>query len=320
MKTFSRIVSLVLAIFLFMGLAPMQAQAASGQLATHIGFVTATSLRLRSTPGTDSATLDYAYNGEVIVVLDKAGEWYYVNYNLQTGYMHSRYLSVLARENAELGYGRVTGAKVNIRSGPGTGYRSLAQANIDDSAYIIGLNDGWYKIIFGELIGYIRSDYLALTEIPYENRDSQKEPLFFVGGKSIGVTPSAEALKAPAATTADQIISTAKQYLGVPYLWGGTTPNGFDCSGFVQYVFAKHGISLPRTSKQQYGVGTAVSKSQLQKGDLVFFDTSGSGVSHVGIYAGDDLFIHASTSKGVIFSSLDNTYWAPRYLGARRVL
>lgn len=319
MKTLTRIVSLVLAIFLFMGLAPMQAQAASGQMASGIGFVTATSLRLRSKPTTDSATMDYAYNGEVAVVLGKSGEWYYVNYNLQTGYMHSRYLSVLSRENAELGYGRVTGAKVNIRSGPGTASRILTQANTGDSAYIIGLNNGWYKIIFGQYIGYIRSDYLVLTEVPYENRDSQNSPLFFRGGKSTGLRPSAEALKKPT-TAADQILNTAKQYLGVPYLWGGTTPKGFDCSGFVQYVFAKHGISLPRTSKQQYGVGSAVSRSQLKKGDLVFFNTSGSGVSHLGIYTGDGRFIHASSSKGVVVSSLDNTYWAPRYLGARRVL
>ncbi len=318
MKKLSRIVSLVLAIFLFMGLAPIQAQAASGQMSTGIGFVTATALRLRSQPTTESATLDYAYNGEVAVVLGKTGDWYYVNFNLQTGYMHSSYLSVLSRENAELGYGRVTGSRVNVRSGPGTGYRSLTQANIGDTAYIIGLNEGWYKVIFGELIGYIRSDYVALTQIPYENRDSENSPLFFVGGKTTGIQPSPQALASR--TIADHILDTARQYLGVPYLWGGSTPSGFDCSGFVQYVFAQHGISLPRTSAQQYGVGTAVSREDLQKGDLVFFNTSGSGVSHLGIYIGDGQFIHASTSKGVMISSLDNTYWAPRYLGARRVL
>jgi cell wall-associated NlpC family hydrolase len=234
--------------------------------------------------------------------------------------MHADYLDVSTRENAELGYGRINGSNVNIRSGPSTGYKVIAQANMGDRAYIIGINNQWFKVIYGEQIGYIRSDYLDLTEIPYENAGSPNKPLFFRGGKSTGVTPSPEALGGNSTSTADKIIVTAKKYIGVPYLWGGTTTNGFDCSGYVQYVFKAHGITLPRTSKQQYTVGTSVSKSNLKPGDLVFFNTSGSGVSHLGIYLGDNQFIHASTSKGVTIANLNTTYWSSRYLGARRVI
>lgn len=113
------------------------------------------------------------------------------------------------------------------------------------------------------------------------------------------------------------LISTAKKYLGVPYVWGGSTPNGFDCSGFIQYVFNQHGISLPRTVAQMWNFGKSV--SSLQIGDLVFFNTSGSGVSHAGIYMGNNQFIHAGSSTGVTIASLDNSYWKPRYLGAKRV-
>lgn len=324
MKRTSRVASLVLAIFLFISIFTPQAQAAGGSIKTGIAFVEATSLRLRSGPGKSYATIDYAHNNEVVVLMGKSGDWYKVNYNLQVGYMHSDYLKVTTRENAELGYGRVNGSRVNIRSGPSTGYGVVAQATLGDKAYIIGINNQWFKIIYGEKIGYIRSDYLDLTEYPYENRDSANKPLFFQGGKSTGVTPSASALKGSStgtATTGQKIVDTAKQYLGVPYVWGGSTPSGFDCSGLVQYVFKAHGISLPRTTKEQWTVGTSVSKSQLTIGDLVFFaNTYTTGISHVGIYVGDNQFIHASSSKGVIISSLSNTYWAAHYYGCRSII
>lgn len=113
------------------------------------------------------------------------------------------------------------------------------------------------------------------------------------------------------------IILTAKSYLGVPYVYGGSTPKGFDCSGYIQYVFNQHGISLPRTVAQMWNYGKSV--SSLQVGDLVFFNTSGSGVSHAGIYIGNNQFIHAGSSTGVTIASLNNSYWKPRYLGAKRV-
>ncbi|WP_203332228.1 C40 family peptidase [Planococcus beigongshangi] len=122
------------------------------------------------------------------------------------------------------------------------------------------------------------------------------------------------------ASTSNQLVSTAKQYLGTPYKWGGTTTAGFDCSGYVQFVFAKNGVSLGRTTGAMFNTGTAVSKGNLQTGDLVFFNTSGKGVSHVGIYIGSNNFIHASTSKGVMVSSInDPYYWGSKYIGAKRV-
>ena len=116
-----------------------------------------------------------------------------------------------------------------------------------------------------------------------------------------------------------QILSTAKEFLGVPYIWGGTTPAGFDCSGFTRYVFARQGITLPRVSVDQYGVGTSVAFNNLIPGDLVFFKlTSGKIVSHVGIYIGNGKFISATSSKGITISSF-TPYWAKAYVGAKRV-
>lgn len=129
--------------------------------------------------------------------------------------------------------------------------------------------------------------------------------------------------KASAASTitADELRTTASKYVGVRYSYGGTSTKGFDCSGYVRYVFNELGVtSLPRSSSAMYGEGESVKKSDLQPGDLVFFNTSGKGVSHVGIYIGSGKFIHASTSKGVIKTSLnDKYYWGNKYVGAKRV-
>lgn len=117
-----------------------------------------------------------------------------------------------------------------------------------------------------------------------------------------------------------RIVASSMQYLGVPYVFGGTTPNGFDCSGYVRYVFANAGIYLPRTADAQYECGCPVSTAELVPGDLVFFSTYEAGASHVGIYLGDGNFINASSSRGVSIASLYSSYWGSCYIGARRVM
>ena len=116
------------------------------------------------------------------------------------------------------------------------------------------------------------------------------------------------------------VVSRAAKYKGVPYVFGGTTPKGFDCSGYVQYVFKDCKAALPRLADEQALKGVFVTQRQLRPGDLVFFTTYLPGASHVGIYAGSGQFWSASSSKGVILSSLKDEYWKTRYYGARRVL
>ncbi|WP_391563809.1 C40 family peptidase [Paenibacillus cremeus] len=108
--------------------------------------------------------------------------------------------------------------------------------------------------------------------------------------------------------------------LGSPYKYAGTTTRGFDCSGFTSWVFAKFGIDLPHTSKGQSKLGDWVDKDQLRPGDLVFFNTDGSGVSHVGVFVGDGKFYHSATNQGVTVSNLSDSYYVKRYVTARRVL
>lgn len=106
--------------------------------------------------------------------------------------------------------------------------------------------------------------------------------------------------------------------LGTPYRTAGTTTSGFDCSGFTSYVFDKIGIDLPRQSSAQYSAGSKVSKDDLRAGDLVFFNTNGRGISHVGIYVGNGKFAHSSSSNGVRYDNLSSSYYAERYVGAAR--
>lgn len=130
------------------------------------------------------------------------------------------------------------------------------------------------------------------------------------------------ALKAPTPELYEKILEAAFSQLGKRYSSGGKTPRqGFDCSGFTTWVFNRYGIELPRSSREQYQVGKMVAKNQLRKGDLVFFKTRKSRISHVGIYLENGKFIHsASAGKDVQISSLDETYWSKRYAGGRRVL
>lgn len=128
----------------------------------------------------------------------------------------------------------------------------------------------------------------------------------------------AEGIAARTSQIAMRLTKSAMRFLGVPYVFGGTTSAGFDCSGYVQHVFAMLGVHLPRTADAQYEVGRK--PKTLQPGDLVFFQTYTYGASHVGIYLGHGRFVHSSSSHGVEVSELHDAYWSSRYLGAKRIL
>jgi cell wall-associated NlpC family hydrolase len=118
----------------------------------------------------------------------------------------------------------------------------------------------------------------------------------------------------------DALIATALGFRGTPYRNGGSDPTGFDCSGFTQWVFAQHGIGLPRQVEEQFKVGEKIKQDDLKPGDLVFFQTESHGASHVGIFVADDQFVHAPSSKGVVrVEYINSTYWGRRFVGARRV-
>jgi cell wall-associated NlpC family hydrolase len=135
--------------------------------------------------------------------------------------------------------------------------------------------------------------------------------------------PEGSSVEAPAATPpsmVSDVIRTALAYLGVPYRNGGSDPSGFDCSGFTQWVFGQHGLTLPREVRDQFHVGRRIDLKDAQPGDLIFFETVTRGASHVGMVIGQGRFVHAPTSKGVVrIEPYTAKYWNRRFVGARRM-
>ena len=274
----------------------LAATALAADIATGAGCTTGSSLRLRAEPSTSASVVTTLDKSVAVAILDDSVDgWYKIAYNGSTGYVSADYLNV-DQDKIFTTYGRVNSDGVNVRSDASTDSSVLATIEEDAIVTVNGLVDGWYDVTceYGTE-GYIRSDFLDLTESSSSNSD---------------------------------IAATAKQYLGTGYVYGGASPRGFDCSGFTMYVYSQHGYSLPHsaTSQWQSGLGTRVySISELQPGDLVFFNdpsrNAGKACSHAGIYTGDGQFIHSSSSRsgGVIVSSLTSGYYNTYFVGGIQV-
>lgn len=185
-------------------------------------------------------------------------------------------------------------------------------ATVSQSEYIIQTGDSLWSIAqkFGTTVDCLKDINSITNDTIYVGNT------LMVCNTSISTTIS----RSGNCLTGSSVVTKAEQYLGSPYEYGGTSPDGFDCSGFTQYVYSQFQIPLDRTAASQYTNGIAVSKTNLVPGDLVFFNTN-SGINHVGIYAGDGKFIHSSSGQGkVVYSNLNDEYYTPRYVGARRII
>ena len=225
----------------------------------------------------------------IVSVIEDLDDWFRVSYNDCTGFIPPEYIELLKYDEAFETYGVVDAEEMSLLKEADGGSEVLATLKDGDRVEVTGLDNGWFAV---------RSDE---------------------GSSEQASTETA----AVSSGSGSAVVDFAMQYLGVPYAYGGTSGSGFDCSGFTMYVYSNFGVSLAHGATPQLNNGTAVSQSELQPGDLVFFfgtyNTS-SAASHVGIYVGGNQFIHASTSRGVIISSLGESYYANRYLTARRVL
>lgn len=261
---------------------------------TQYGVITANSVNFRSGPSTSYSSIGKLNKGDKVEYLDENGSWVKVKYSGKTGYVYGTYVE---KDTSSTTTKYVNATSLNVRSGPSTSYSVIGKLSKGTKIDVISTSNGWSKIKYDGQTGYVSSKYLSSTDSSSSSSTS---------------------------SSVSKVISLAKSLLGKPYVWGAQGPSSFDCSGFTYYVFKNAAnVTIPRVSKDQSKYGTYVSKSNLKVGDLIFFDTSGSNdgnVSHVGIYLGNNEFIHASSSKGEVVISQMSSYYNGAYVNARRVL
>lgn len=265
-------------------------------------------LRLRSQASTKGTVLKNLANNtavDVLEILDNG--WCQVSCSGVTGYVSGEYLTISeetapaeaqadeaapAVEDEEALYVKVTTATLNIRSGPDTGTDKVGVLRAGRVVRVLEVLDGWYRIEEG----CISSEYT----VPVDPAQAQAS-----AGKG------------------QEIADYALQFLGCRYVYGGSSPKGFDCSGFTSYVYKQFGYTLNRTASGQLDNGVPVSMDELQPGDIVLFREGNSSkrATHAGLYIGNNQFIHASTpTKGVIINNMSDFYYTTGFVGGRRIV
>lgn len=258
--------------------------------------INGSAVNFRSGPSTDDSIIASLELGEQVTLLNVEDNWCQVVWNGQTGYVKADYVSVdgLAVANPR---GIVTGSCVNVRSIPSTEGSILTRVYAGNVVDLISLENGWYSISYNGTTGYISADYIR------------------------------EYTGSTASSIGEEVVALALSYLGTPYAYGGASAKGFDCSGFTMFIFSQFGYSLPHSATSQWNEsGEYVERADLQPGDLVMFcdpsRSNGKACSHVGIYIGNNEFVHASSGssgKYVRISSLSETYYDAYYKGAKRL-
>lgn len=305
------------------------------------------SAELKTEPNSDSETIGTMSGAEQVEILESTEGWYKVMADGESGYVESG-LVTLDKADAEetaLQYDHYKKANVtaegglNVRTSGSEDASSIGTINDGDNVIVVDKQGDYIKILYGDEYkeGYVVNTGLETTgewvekdnvhseikRIAAEKAEAaRKEEIARQNAKNASSAYSvgdSDGSASSASGTGQSIVSTAKKYLGVPYVWGGTSPSGFDCSGLVQYVCRQNGISVPRVAASQRGAGKYVSRENLLPGDLVFF-SRGGGISHVGIYIGNGNMIHAPQTGDVVkISSIETSYRISSYAGAVRV-
>ncbi|MCH5211724.1 MAG: C40 family peptidase [Oscillospiraceae bacterium] len=319
-----------------------------------LGYANVTgSTQLRSNPSDEAEVIGTINGADQVEVLESTDGWYKIMDNGQAGYVESSYVTLDKAEaqDSAMQYDHYKKASVSatsgltVRASGSQDAASVGLVNDGDNIIIVGTEGEYTKIIYGNdyTEGYVINSGIETTgewiekqtvteeqkRVAAEKLEAERQERIAKANAAkassrYSITDTSASASAPAAVSSGKgggqgIVNTAMKYLGTPYVWGGTSPAGFDCSGLVQYACRANGISVPRVAASQRGAGRYVSRENLQPGDLVFF-SNGGGVSHVGIYVGNGNMIHAPQTGDVVkISSINTSYRLSHYAGAVRV-
>ena len=335
MKLTKKLLAILLTVASLISVFAMAAGAA-GVVYYGAATVNVSALNIRSAPSTSASRLGTLSKDTRVAVIDKGdGTWFHINYNGTEGYVSAEYLKdVVTAENFQM-TGEITSGDVRMRAKNNTSSDVIGTYQKGAKVDIIGINDGWFKVVVSGKTGYIRSDLMTITGAPSStnnggnngsNNGSNNGGAQDTSVGMYGISDDGEVVlgEGEASELGQKIVDLALKYVGYKYVYGAESPKeGFDCSGLVYYVFGQFGYKLERRASLQYkNNGTTVSKSKLQVGDLVFFSSNGGvSVTHVGIYIGGNKFVHASNSTvGVIISDLTTNYYTKCWFGAKRIV
>lgn len=270
-------------------------------------------VNVRKSPSTTAGIITKLSNSKV-TVLDKSNGWYKISFDKRVGWVNGDYVKVTAVK------GKINANGVNFRQSASTSSKKIGTLNKTAGIEILDISSGWNKVKIGSKVGYVAAKFVTAVAAVSSTGTSEKSTV--KTSRAVSVM-SLEVFGAANESIAANVINYAKEFIGVKYVYGGSSPRGFDCSGFIGYVYKNFGINLNRSAAGMYSNGAKVSKSQLETGDLLFFDASSrkaSGViDHAGIYMGNGMFIHASSSNREVRIQKLSEYKGT-YLGAKRVL